>query len=84
MVLAEGDKSIRVLTKDPKFGIAKDSTGQTCRIEGVVKSKEIKAEEVAHFEEESANKDIIPEKRVQGTMTYELVANSIQLLRPTE
>lgn len=84
MVLAEGDKSIRVLTKDHKFGIAMDSTGQSCRIEGVVKSKEIKAEEVAHFEGESANKDVIPEKKVKGNMTYELVASSIQLLRPAK
>lgn len=84
MVLAEGDKSIRVLTKAHKFFVAKDSTGQSCRIEGVVMAKEIKAEEVAHFESESANKDLIPEKSVQGTTTFELVASGVQLLRPTE
>jgi hypothetical protein len=84
MVLAEGDKSIRVLTKAHKFSVAKDSTGQECRIEGEVRAKEIKAEEVAHFESESAKKDLIPEKSVQGTMTYELVASGVQLLRPTE
>jgi len=84
MVLADGDKSIRVLTKDHKYGIAMDSTGQTCRIEGTVKSKEIKPEEVAHFEEEAANKDLIPEKKVEGTKTFELVATSIQLLRAKE
>jgi len=84
MVLAEGDKSIRVLTKDHGFAVAMDSTGQTCRIEGVVKAKEIKADEVAHFESESANKDLIPEKKVKGKMTYELVASSVQILRPED
>jgi len=81
LVLSEGDKSIRVLTKNHKFSVAKDSTGQTCRIEGVIKAKVIKADEVAHFESESANKDVIPEKKVQGTMTYELIASGVQLLR---
>ena len=84
MVLAEGDKSIRVLTKAHKFFVAKDSTGQSCRIEGVIKSKEIKPDEVAHFEGESLNKDVIPEKKVKGTHTYEFVASGIQLLRPSK
>ena len=81
LVLAEGDKSIRVLTKAHKFFVAKDSTGQTCRIEGVVNAKDIDPETVAHFESESANKDVIPEKSVEGTKTFELVASGIQIQR---
>ncbi len=84
MVLAEGDKSIRVLTRDHGFAVAKDSTGQTARIEGMVRAKEIKPEEVAHYEGESGNKAVIPEKKVQGTQTFELIASGVQLLRPKQ
>ena len=82
LVLAEGDKSMRVLTKAHKFFVAKDSTGQTCRIEGVVNSKAIDPATVAHFEEESANKDIIPENKATGDTVYELTATGIHIQRP--
>ena len=81
LVHSVGDKSIRVLTKDHGFTVAKDSTGQACRIEGFIRSKDIKPEEVEHFKGESMNKKVIPELKVQGTKTFELVASSIQLLR---
>ncbi len=83
LVLSEGDKSIRVLTKAHKFFVAKDSTGQACRIEGVVNAKEVNPEDVKHFEEESAKKDLIPEKSAKDGKTFELVASGIQILRPT-
>jgi hypothetical protein len=81
LVLAEGDKSIRVLTRAHKFFVAKDSKGKTCRIQGVVQAKEIKAEEVAHFESESSEDAVIPEKKVQGTQTYELIASAVSIER---
>ena len=79
MVIAEGDKSMRVLTKEHNFFVAKDGAGSTCRIEGVINAKEIDPETVAHFEEESTEKAIIPEKQVKGNMTYEFVATGISL-----
>jgi hypothetical protein len=82
LVLAEGDKSIRVLTKAHKFTVATDSAGETCRIEGVVNAKDIDPKEVAHFESESANKDAIPEHSVTTGKTFELIATGVEILRP--
>ena len=77
LVLAEGDKSIRVRTKAHRFVVAKDGTGKTARIEGLIKSTKIDEKMVAHFEGESANKEIIPEKQAKSDMVFELIASSI-------
>ena len=79
LVLAEGDKSIRVRTKAHKFLVAKDTTGYTARIEGEVRSHKIDPKKVAHYEGESVNKEIIPEKQVQSDTTYELIAFGIAM-----
>lgn len=79
LVLAEGEKSIRVRTKAHKFFVAKDSTGSTARIEGLVKSSKLDPEKVAHYESESANKEIIPEKQIKSDVVYELIASGISM-----
>ena len=79
LVLAEGDKSIRVRTKAHKFLVAKDTTGYTARIEGEVRSHKIDPKRVAHYEGESVNKEIIPEKQVKSDTTYELIAFGIAM-----
>ena len=79
LVLAEGDKSIRVRTKAHKFLVAKDTTGYMARIEGVVKSSKIDPKRVAHYESESVNKEIIPEKQVKSDTVYELIATGIAM-----
>ena len=79
LVLAEGDKSIRVRTKAHKFLVAKDTTGYTARIEGEVRSHKIDPKKVAHYEGESVNKEIIPEKQVKSDTTYELIAFGIAM-----
>ena len=79
LVLAEGDKSIRVRTKAHKFLVAKDTTGYTARIEGEVRSHKIDPKRVAHYEGESVNKEIIPEKQVTSDTTYELIAFGIAM-----
>ncbi len=79
LVLAEGDKSIRVRTKAHRFYVAKDATGQTARIEGLVKSTKVDAQRVAHFESESVNKEIIPEKQAQSDMVFELIASGVSI-----
>lgn len=81
LVLAEGDKSIRVRTKAHRFLVAKDSTGQTARIEGLVKSTKVDAQRVAHYESESANKEIIPEKQANSDRVFELIASGISIKR---
>ena len=77
LVLAEGDKSIRVRTKAHKFLVAKDGTGKTAKIEGLVKSHKVDPKKVAHYESESVNKEIIPEKQAGTEIVYELVASGI-------
>jgi len=79
LVLAEGDKSIRVRTKAHKFFVAKDTTGYLARIEGLVQSHKVDPEKVAHYEGESANKDIIPEKQAKSDTVFELVASGISM-----
>ena len=81
LVLAEGDKSIRVRTKAHRFLVAKDSTGQTARIEGLVKSTKVDAQRVAHYESESVNKEIIPEKQANSDRVFELIASGISIKR---
>jgi hypothetical protein len=77
LVLAEGDKSIRIRTKGHGFLVAKDGTGKTAKIEGVVKSHKVDAERVAHYESESVNKEIIPEKQAGTEIVYELIATGV-------
>ncbi len=77
LVLAEGDKSIRIRTKGHKFLVAKDGTGKTARIQGLVKSHKVDPEKVAHYESESVNKEIIPEKQAGTETVYELIASGV-------
>lgn len=77
LVLAEGDKSIRIRTKAHAFLVAKDGTGKTAKIEGLVKSHKVDPKKVAHYESESVNKEIIPEKQAGTEVVYELIATGV-------
>ena len=77
LVLAEGDKSIRIRTKAHAFLVAKDGTGKTAKIEGLVKSHKVDPKKVAHYESESVNKEIIPEKQAGTDVVYELIATGV-------
>jgi hypothetical protein len=79
LVIADGDKSMRVLTKAHKFFVAMDSKGQTAKIQGTIQAKEIKADEIAHFESESSEGAVIPEKTVKGNQTFELIATGVMI-----
>jgi hypothetical protein len=59
--------------------VAKDATGQTARIEGVVKSTKVDAKKVAHYESESINKEIIPEKQAKSELVFELIASGVSI-----
>ena len=79
MVIAEGDKTMRVRMKDHGFAVAKDGAGSQCQIEGVITAKPMDPEEAAHFASESANKEVMPENNIEaGAMTYEIVASAVQ------
>ena len=81
MVISEGEKSMRITTKDHGFFVAKDGAGSKCHIEGEVISRELDAERTAHFESESSKDAPIPEKEAKDNKTYEIVATSIRFLK---
>jgi len=79
MVIAEGDKTMRVRMKDHDFAVAKDGAGSQCQIEGVITAKPLDPEEAEHFASESANTDVMPENGMEaGAMTYEIIASAVQ------
>ena len=75
MVIAEGEKTMRVLMKDHDFSVAKDGAGSTCQIEGLVESKVVDKATVEHFASESAKPELIPE--TADEKTYQLVASGV-------
>ena len=79
MVIAEGDQTMRVRMKDHGFSVAKDGAGSDCRVQGTVVAIEVDPETVAHFEGESRKPGLMPEKRAEGGMVYELVASGVAL-----
>ena len=81
MVISEGEKSMRITTKDHKFFVAKDGAGSKCHIEGEVISRELDPERTAHFESESSKDAPIPEKEAKDNKTYEIVATSIRFMK---
>jgi hypothetical protein len=79
LVLAEGDKSIRIRTKAHRFFVAKDSTGKMARIEGLVKSHKVDAKQVAHYESESQKGAVVPEKQANSETVFELIASGVSI-----
>ena len=77
LVMAENDKSIRIRTKAHKFLVAKDGTGKVAKIEGTVRSHKVDPKRVAHYESESVNKEIIPEKQAGTEVVFEFVATGV-------
>jgi len=82
MVVAEGDRSMRVLMKDHAFSVDKQGAGSDCKVEGVVEAKEIDPATVQHFAEESAKPEAMPEKGASGVI-YQLVASGVEMKRPS-
>ncbi|MGB0639050.1 MAG: DUF4920 domain-containing protein [Myxococcota bacterium] len=77
MVIADGDKSMRIRMAKHAFSVAKDGAGSTCQIQGEVVARKVEPAQVAHFESESKNKDVLPEKKAKDGMTYEMVATGV-------
>lgn len=82
MVVAEGDRSMRVLMKDHAFSVDKQGAGSDAKVEGVVEAKELDPATVKHFEEESAKPEAMPERGVQSGVIYQLVASGVAMKRP--
>jgi hypothetical protein len=83
MVVAEGDRTMRVLMKDHAFSVDKQGAGSDCEIEGMVEGKAVDPETVAHFESESRNPGVMPEKGAEaGSKVYQLVASGVAMRKP--
>ena len=46
-----------------------------------MKSTKVDAQRVAHYESESVNKEIIPEKQANSDRVFELIASGISIKR---
>lgn len=79
MVIADGDRTMRVMMKDHAFAVPKDCDGEVARVAGTVVAKDVDAATVAHFEGEAAKPEVMPEKA--PGRTYQLVASAVQLNR---
>lgn len=79
IVLSNGDKTMRVTTKDHGFFVDKQGAGRKCEVEGVVISRQKDAERTAHFESEAGEGAPIPENEVEGETYYEFEATGIRL-----
>ncbi len=78
MVIAEGDKTMRVMMKDHSFGVDKDIASQDCQVEGTVTVRELDPEFVEHLASESENPDAMPEKHnAQDGKVYEFEAVAV-------
>jgi len=77
MVIAEGDRTMRVRMKDHDFAVAKDGAGSDCRVAGDVVAVKIDPDTVAHYEGESRKPEIMPEKTAKAGVIYEIVATGV-------
>jgi len=83
MVIADEERTMRVVMKNHAFGVNKKSTGWECRVKGTVVATRIDPETVAHYASESSEGAAIPEKAVEGDTTYELIADGVQMCPPS-
>jgi hypothetical protein len=79
MVIADEDRHIRVTMKDHAFAVDKTGAGNDCEVEGVVTKTAIDPERVAHFESESAEGAVIPEKQAKDDVVYEIEASGVTM-----
>ena len=78
LVIADGEKSMRITTKDHAFFVKKDAAGAKCEIEGIVKSEKKNKEKIDHYASETTKGKAIPEKQVKGDYIYTMVASSVR------
>jgi len=84
MVIAEDDKLLRVTMKEHAFAVNKRGAGGEADIEGLVVAKAIDPKTIEHYKGESERPDQIPEAKVTGNTTYELVASAVSMRKLAE
>jgi hypothetical protein len=71
----------RVIMKDHKFFVPKDSAGASARVEGTFEARRIDADQVAHMEKEGGQ---FPKKAADGSAEeLRFVASGVELRRGT-
>jgi hypothetical protein len=75
MVIADGDKTMRVLMKEHGFSVAKDGAGSWARVQGTLQAVEVPKEEVDHLVGESARPELAPETK---GMSYRIIATGVE------
>ncbi len=78
MVVADGDRTMRIRMKDYGFTVDMAGTGGDCQVQGTVTQKEVDGETVAHLASESQDKDAMPEPEGGGT-TFEIEATGVRM-----
>jgi len=78
MVIADGDRTMRITMKDHGFAVDMNGSGGDCQVQGIVLEKEVDADTVAHYASESANADAQPEPAGGGKM-FEIEATAVRM-----
>ncbi|MFT6146955.1 MAG: hypothetical protein ACJAZO_004407 [Myxococcota bacterium] len=78
MVMADGERTMRVTMKDHGFAIDKDAATSMGEVEGVVIARPADPERTAHFASEAANPDAMPEN-TGADMLYEISATGVRI-----
>jgi hypothetical protein len=78
LVLADGERTIRITAKEHGFSVDKDTTSAWADLEGVVVEIPPDPDRVAHLRSEAQNPDAMPEN---SGMRYEIEASSIRIRR---
>ncbi len=81
MVLADGDKSLRVRMKDHAFSVDKAGEGCTASIEGQVVATPVDPKTVEHYASESKEGATMPENSATNGMVYEIEATGVAMKR---
>lgn len=78
MVIADEEKTMRVMMKDHSFTVDMEGAGSDCRVEGVVTAKEVDPELVEHLAGESINPEKMPEAgKEAGSVLYQIEATGV-------
>jgi len=80
MVLSDDDLHVRIYMKDHAFSVDKGGAGRTGLVHGVLGQRQVDADEVAHYADETREGGVVPEKAAEGP-TYEIVASAVRLAR---
>lgn len=78
MVMADDTRHMRITMKDHAFSVDKQGSGADCIVEGVVMSKDIDPETVAHFKSESSEGAVIPEEAATDK-AWSIVASGVKM-----